>query len=293
MFRVCIVFRAHFDLVAAVSTPWGHRSASCVVTVPEGAVVLEDGSLQHPDGLIEKVEVAEECHTDEVMQRHAERRGNLGEDMTTDGWLDNKGYTYNSGFSRFTGHWNVPEDPPSPQQPETLYWFFGMENLAGGPVSILQPVLTWGDESEGASGGWSVWSWACCPSSITYNSKNIGGLKSGMQIDGLIEADGGNWKIDTAFTDESGQRQNTTLIAYQPYAYTWADVTLEVYNVTRCSMHSPGKVTFEELNLFGASGTELTPAWSGADYSSCGGVVNVMDSKTISIQHSTSDEIAV
>lgn len=286
--------------VAGVPTPFGDRPAACVVEVPEGSSVVETDTgvaLRDASGALEHVHVPNECHEDGIVERLKQRRAQKqqsGSAASTDGWLDNKGYTYNAGYSRFTGSWNVPADPPNPRKPETLYYFFGMENLIGGPVSILQPVLTWGDESEGASGGWSVWSWACCPSSITFNSKNIGGLQEGMKVDGVIQRmDSGNWRIDTVFTDTAGQVQNTSLTAAQPYTYNWADVTLEVYNLTSCSMHSPGKVQFENLDLYGSSGNKLTPSWTGASTSSCGGRFEVQDYRTMSIQHSTSDGIAV
>jgi len=42
-----------------------------------------------------------------------------------------------------------------------VYYFLGMQNMEGGPVSILQPMLAYeGNEWTGAS-------WACCPSNIT------------------------------------------------------------------------------------------------------------------------------
>merc|ERR1712026_591447 len=136
-------------------------------------------------------------------------------------------------------------------------------------------------------GGWSVWSWACCPSYITFNSKNIGGLQEGMIINGTIERTESNaWRIDTAFTDKIGQRKNTTLVAQVgPTTYNWADVTLEVYNLTNCGQHSSGTVTFTDLSLYDAQGRHLTPRWSGASTSSCGGVVSVQDPQTISIKH--------
>jgi len=219
--------------------------------------------------------------------RNAARTATLRAESTTDGWLDNVAYTYNAGYTKFTGSFNVPANPPRPQKPETLYYFPGMENL-GGPVNILQPVLTWGDETEGAVGGWSVWSWACCPSDITFNSKNVGGLQEGMIVDGVMEKSGDTWRIDTAFTDSSGKRQNTTLLAdLGRYTYNWADVTLEVYNLTDCAQHSPGEVKFTDLKLYGASGEQLSPQWSGAKSSSCGGRVTVHDAATISIQHTT------
>jgi len=279
-------------IVAGTPTPWGERPSECVVEVPHASSVVQIGDsvgLRDADGNVQIVNVPGVCRDDVVMRQMQSRNQLQQVNFSTDGWLDNKGYTYNSGFSKFTGSFNVPANPPNPRQPETLYYFFGMENLIGGPVNILQPVLTWGDESEGAVGGWSIWSWACCPSYITFNSKNVGGLQEGMIVDGVIKRENSDtWIVDTSFVDLDGERHNTTLTAeVGSYTYNWADVTLEVYNVTSCDQHSPGKVTFQNLDLYGSNGEKLAPQWSGADRSECGGVVTVEDSRTISIQHST------
>jgi len=278
--------------VAAMSTPWGERPSQCVVEVPHSSTLvhLQDSvGLRDAEGNVEIVNVPDACRDDDVMRKMHSRHRGQQDNFSTNGWLDNKGYTDNSGFSKFTGSFNVPSNPPNPQQPETLYYFFGMENLIGGPVNILQPVLTWGDETEGAVGGWSIWSWACCPSYITFNSKNVGGLQEGMLVDGVIQRDNSDtWTVDTSFVDLAGQRHNSTLVAeVGAYTYNWADVTLEVYNVTSCDQHSPGKVTFQNLELYGSNGEQLAPQWSGADSSECGGVVTVEDQGTISIQHNT------
>lgn len=278
--------------VAAMSTPWGERPSQCVVEVPHSSTLvhLQDSvGLRDAEGNVEIVNVPDACRDDDVMRKMHSRHQGQQDNFSTNGWLDNKGYTDNSGFSKFTGSFNVPSNPPNPQQPETLYYFFGMENLIGGPVNILQPVLTWGDETEGAVGGWSIWSWACCPSYITFNSKNVGGLQEGMLVDGVIQRDNSDtWTVDTSFVDLAGQRHNSTLVAeVGAYTYNWADVTLEVYNVTSCDQHSPGKVTFQNLELYGSNGEQLAPQWSGADSSECGGVVTVEDQGTISIQHNT------
>ena len=41
----------------------------------------------------------------------------------------------------------------------------------GALTSIHQPVLTWGDETEGGIGGWHIWSWTCCPKNVTWHSE--------------------------------------------------------------------------------------------------------------------------
>merc|ERR1712187_507376 len=79
-------------------------------------------------------------------------------------WIDEAGFTYNAGFSKMTGYNNIPDAPRS--NPGTDYWFLGMQNMRGGPVSILQPVLTY-------RSSWTAASWACCPSNITTTGPTI------------------------------------------------------------------------------------------------------------------------
>merc|ERR1711862_407401 len=98
-----------------------------------------DGGLtiEHGNGTLESVFVHPKCHTDEVALKLARRRS--GDEPNE--WKDNAGYTYRSGYSKFTGKYNIPSDPRSGGQ--ILYYFIGMENTGGGPVNILQPVLGW------------------------------------------------------------------------------------------------------------------------------------------------------
>jgi len=283
---------AALPLTTAVQTPFGERSAKCVVEIPDGASVIrtESGvSLQLATGEVQEVEVPQECHEDGVVERlAAQRQGRLTASSPM-AWLDNQGYTYNPGFGKFTGSFNVPANPPSPTG-QILYYFFGMENLEGGEVNILQPVLTWGEGN-----GWSLWSWACCPSNITTHSRNIGGLREGMKVDGNIyRKNSDTWVVDSAFKDDSGDTKHTTLTAQVgSFQYNWADVTLEVYSISSCAQHSPGKVTFENLEISDAAGSKLTPEWTGATRTSCGGVMTVEDAATISIQHSTGTSVVV
>ena len=44
----------------------------------------------------------------------------------------------------------------------------------GSLTSIHQPVLTWGDQTEGGLyEGWHLWSWTCCPKNLTWHSPGL------------------------------------------------------------------------------------------------------------------------
>ena len=49
-------------------------------------------------------------------------------------------------------------------------------SFQGKLTTTHQPVLTWGDETEGGQfpGQWHLWSWTCCPKNLTWHSPDIG-----------------------------------------------------------------------------------------------------------------------
>jgi hypothetical protein len=268
-------------LVSAVPTPHGDRPAECVVEIPDGATFFEaDGGLtiEHGNGTLETMFVHPKCHTDEVALKLARRRS--GDEPNE--WKDNAGYTYRSGYSKFTGKYNIPSDPRSGGQ--ILYYFIGMENTGGGPVNILQPVLGW------HGNGWDLASWACCPSNISTTSRTISGLQAGQTIYGAMERiDGSTWKIDSTVNG-----QTTTLTPrVGSYNYIWADVTLEVYSVNQCSQYSDGTFHFTEMELTAADGQVLTPEWTQPSATECQGKLAIHDAKTIDISHNGGDGLVV
>merc|ERR1712048_325216 len=113
--------------------------------------------LHHADGHVESIRTPSHCHEDTVALKMAGA-------IEPNQWIDEAGFTYNPGFSVMTGYNNIPDEPR--QAPGTDYWFLGMQNMRGGPVSILQPVLTY-------RSSWTAASWACCPSNITFEDYGV------------------------------------------------------------------------------------------------------------------------
>lgn len=263
-----------------VPTPQGYRPAECVVEIPEGGTFFEsDGGLtiQHVNGTRQLISVHPNCHSDHVALKMAHRRS-LGSaaasNATVRQWMDNAGYTYDDGYSKFSGNYNIPADPKSGDG-QILYYFIGLENIGYGAVNILQPVLKWHD-------AWSLASWACCPRNISTTSRTIRGLEEGQIVKGSIERIGAStWKIDSTVNGET-----TTL---QPrvgsYTYSWADVTLEIYSISSCDQYSDGKVHFTDMKLTGERGESVTPEWTQPGGSECNGEVDILDPSNIDIYH--------
>jgi len=264
-------------VVAAVHTPQGERDAACVVEVPETSVVKTTDvgiAVHHEDGSINHHVTPAHCHTDDVSLKMVGA-------IEPNQWIDEAGFTYNAGFSKMTGFNNIPDTPTS--APGTDYWFLGMQNMQGGPVSILQPVLTY------RANGWTAASWACCPSNITTTGPTIGPFKTGDRMYGsMIRKDASTWEIITTIDG-----QTSTLNAQVgPWAYTWAVGTFEDYGVSQCSQLPHQALKFDTVMLYDKSGGVVHPEWTLSGRTMCSGSTTSPDENTIVIQHGASEVVA-
>jgi len=264
-------------VVSAVHTPQGERDEACVVQVPEGSHVKTTDvgvALHHQDGTVDHIETPDHCHNDAVSLT-------LAGAIQPNEWIDEAGFTYNAGFSKMTGYNNIPDAPR--QQPGTDYWFLGMQNMRGGPVSILQPVLTYN------GGRWTAASWACCPSNITTTGPTIGPFQEGDRMYGsMIRKDSQTWEIVTQINGKT----STLNAQVGPWAYTWAVGTFEDYGVSTCSQLPRTPVTFDTVMLYDESGSVVHPSWILSGRTMCSGSTTSSDENTITIAHSGSELIA-
>jgi len=255
---------------AAVFTPQGERDAACIVQVPETAVLKTTSNgvaLHHEDGSVEHVTTPDHCHTDAVAVAVATR-------AQSNQWIDEAGYTYNPGFSKMTGYNNIPDAPRRGGQ--IVYYFLGMQNMEGGPVSILQPVLAF----EG--GEWTGASWACCPSNITTTGPTITGAKEGDRMYGsMIRKSSDTWEIVTQFNGKT----STLNAQVGPFKYNWAVATLEEYSIASCDQYPQKPVTFDTIELFDADSSTVHPKWTNPGATTCNGHTTIVDEKTVTIQH--------
>merc|ERR1712203_1222978 len=188
-------------------------------------------------------------------------------------WIDEAGFTYNAGFSKMTGWNNIPDAPKS--NPGTDYWFLGMQNMRGGPVSILQPVLTY-------RSSWTAASWACCPSNITTTGNTISAGSEGDRMYGsMIRTKSDTWQILTTVNGET----STLNAQVGPWAYTWAVATFEDYGVSQCSQLPEKAVVFDTIVLKDESGKQVTPSWKLSGATMCNGRTTSPHPDVVSIQH--------
>jgi len=282
-----------------VITPFGVRPAECVLEVANNAFVKPVGTRLEITEKTDKGDVVRyhtpdpKCHRDieDILKKAQMKRGltepkqQKRDSSDVQGWLDYAGWyppTSESNLQSFTSTYVVPGTPPVTTDGQVLFYFIGFQdNDDPGAVNIVQPVLTWGN-------GYTQWyakSWACCPSNITVSSPPVFGLNPGSQLGGTIaRASPSTWAI-TSTVLSSGQK--TVLNAQVgDYQYNWADVTLEVYQISDCQDFAPGKAYFNKLVMKDSQGQVLSPDWEFTPQSECGGEIDQVSPTSIYIQHS-------
>jgi len=279
-----------FSSTEYVPTPFGLRPSQCHHRVPSGAVLekMETGIQVTPlEGKPYLLPSLEECV--EFQLRDDKRRAFLKKDnvgggpraANADGWLDNAGWYPPSEMGSFTGYYTIPGNPLTTGA-QVLFYFIGVENFDNTAVTILQPVLTWGNGNI----GWSMASWNCCPFGQTHESDSLTGLKAGQTLYGAIEnsGTGSYWTVSSIL----GNQNVSITVADIGRNFNWCDVTLETYSVTACSQFANGDMTFSQMKTTLMSGQVVYPTWSTSGYpepTECGGALNVYSSQQIAIQH--------
>jgi hypothetical protein len=295
-------------MMEKVPTPHGMRPRGCVQEVPHGAFVYEHESgklaVQHADnGPLELRDVPEYCHLPENAPQASPAQGRkrmrnhfdsaLTNATTSDGpvangWLDNMGSYPPGSFANlksFFADYTVPNAPRNAGN-AVLFYFIGSQDndgpQHGQPVSILQPVLTWGNGLN----GWSFASWACCPSNISTHTPGLQGFNSGSTLRGWFQKTGaGMWQIVSEFNG----RQEVLNAQVGDAPYNWLDITLEVYNVGNCDQLASGKMTFSDIQLVDLAGQGFGPGltWSNTGTTECNGHIGFESAPkwTAYIQH--------
>jgi len=270
-----------------VATPFGLRPKQCVHRSVGDNVLLRPSKagvhVVHQNGtILDFYPALPECIAwDQKMQVEREKRRNgtrAGPQQAFDGWLDNAGYYPPGLVGSFVGNYLVPPSPVNANQ--VLFYFIGTENFQSGVgVSILQPVLTWGNGIN----GWSMASWNCCPSGQSHESNPITGFGSGNTLFGqIINPNNGNWNVVSGF----GSQTTTLTVADAGRTFDWTDVTLETYSVGACNQFPPGPMTFSGMVMNLQGGGQITPNWSPTGDTECNGQLTVNSPSSITITHS-------
>mmetsp|Transcript_6291 Transcript_6291/g.8827 ORF Transcript_6291/g.8827 Transcript_6291/m.8827 type:complete len:316 (+) Transcript_6291:35-982(+) len=253
-----------------VLTPFGTWPEECIRKVARGHMVRiqKEGALEvvrKADGVV--VERSEEANQSCIQhaRKMLENRRQKKQEKVADGWLDYVEYYTTDETSKtlagfFEGTYTVPEDPPSGNNGQTLFYFIGTENLDadGESVTILQPVLTW----ENGNKGWNMASWNCCPRGETTVSDSILHLEAGDTVYGNISIDYTN-EIATVFSQYEDDAVDLS-ISGELREFDWLDVTQEVYSVSSCSDFAASDTIIKSMSIKDQDGNDLIPDWDDA-----------------------------
>lgn len=278
-----------------IPTPFGMMPDSCVHNVGNNATikpVSKGVEVLHADGRITFLPELPECieFKNKLIEKKMRQQKRILNSVNQekhkkqpipyspeDGWLDNAGYYPSNDIINFQGNYLVPPDPQT-DSTQVLFYFIGSENLVSGEtVTIVQPVLTWGNGIN----GWSFESWNCCPSGQAHNSAPLTGFAAGDTLYGQVYCNNNNWNIISAWGSQNVELTVTT----DGRQFNWADVTLETYGVTTCSEFPNGAMVFSNLSMTLSDNSQPTPQWSATGATECGGSLTVENPTTISIQH--------
>jgi hypothetical protein len=249
---------------SVVYTPYGPAPSSCVFEVANDSTVFTNRTVVSPDG---QRRVLPACTSSLASPGSAKL-------PATNSWVEDANWCYcpqvPPAIGYYSGQWKVPGNPSS-NDGQVIYLFNGLENgYLTNP--IIQPVLQWGNNGLYGGNYWTFASWAYLSGSDYAYSPPQGALVGDLMI-GLMQAQSGscnssgscNWNIATEDADGTittlncdGQYPQACGLVAMYYAY----VTLEVYNVVRCSDYPSSSTTFSYLSLKDQNGYGLTPSWA-------------------------------
>jgi hypothetical protein len=187
---------------------------------------------------------------------------------TVNGWVENS-YLYapaaNPWFGKAYSAWTVPSNPSS-QVSQLLYYFPGFQNLSG-TLSIIQPVMQWGNNGSFGGNYWSIASWFVNTAGVAVHStpKTVatGNIIDGSMVGSSCTAAGScTWTITTKVRGSA--TLITTLVRTPGVVYNWAaPAALEAYNLTACNQYALNTGLYISTDLYlKTSAVKSTLAWS-------------------------------
>jgi hypothetical protein len=223
-----------------VQTPVGKIDKSCIHEVPHGAHVNpETGDVFDKDNKF--LEHHGPCGVpwvgDDITGKgngHAAKGG-----QAPDGpWYEQvtaSPLSGSPGFDSFAVNFQVPPNPTN--NGALIYLWPGLENLSSTNwVTVIQPVLQWGNNGTFGGNYWVISSWGVVNGGNAYHSPPLN-TSAGYSLQGYLYQTGPiNWQIQTVdFTNGYYTYLNWTSRTYWPQ-YNWAQMgVLEIYNLSNCN----------------------------------------------------------
>ncbi len=268
-----------------VQTPFGYFPPACVHHISKDERILEDGSVQHTNGMREQTKVCtQDNFTANGTRVRPDGTGLDGRQVRgdaaltaskphhsipppiTDSWVASAFYQTGTPLGRIVASWKVPQNPTNVAQ-QTVYFFPG---ITTDYPAILQPVLAY----RGYDNAWDLSSWNCCKDGTVWQSDTIA-AKTGDQIVGDTYATCNNlrpcssWNIDTRnLTSGQSVRLSTTYYGNLSISSAVAGA-LEVYSIDSCDQYPPdGSITFDDIGVYDYKLRRVhSPPWTSNNYS--------------------------
>jgi hypothetical protein len=281
-----------------VITPFGYFHPSCVFEIEETERLLADGRVAHADGTVDANAPA--CgyphYTPTGSLVSADFRNLSGTNLASkapviSGWLEYVSATTSTSYGEITATWTVPPLPATDDY-QTLFFFPGLEDIdVEDNLSIVQPVLQFGNSEAGGKNYWAIASWNCCMAGTAWYSHLVK-VNPGDTILGTIKSmckKGLNycadWKVITQ--DQTISKKTTlTKTAADGQVWNWGfSAVAEVYGVKQCSDWPANdslvftvQVYDQNRELISDPGWTGTPAAGGTE-PTCNYGLNVTDTQ--------------
>eukprot|EP01095_Lingulamoeba_sp_RSL-Kostka_P004852 TRINITY_DN1608_c0_g1_i1.p1 TRINITY_DN1608_c0_g1~~TRINITY_DN1608_c0_g1_i1.p1 ORF type:complete len:284 (-),score=130.53 TRINITY_DN1608_c0_g1_i1:142-993(-) len=279
VFAIFVLFFVASISCSLTRTPFGDVPKECVHFVGENDVVEHTDTLliihrYNGDELINS-ETHKPCYEFQRMQdRLAAPEPN--------GWAAYAEDLTNKNFDSFGGVWTVPNKPQQDGL-QTLFLFTGFQNSMGFEdvgVSIIQPVLQWGQSEAGGGEYWAIASWFVGAGNAVYST--LEKCTPGDVIVGnmTLDTDNNKWEIVALDQDNNLKSSINVLTGVNEVD---AFVTLEVYGVSTCADYPNGNDQFYDLTL-SQNGTPFVAAWKPETETGCDESVQIVSSSTINIK---------
>jgi hypothetical protein len=255
-----------------VITPFGYFHPSCVLLLAEGNILLADGRVQHADGTVEAAQVCNYPHyTPSGAIVPADAKASQANPLDVNGWLESVSATTSSSYYKITATWVVPPTPKS-NDGQCDYSFPGFED-SNDVISIVQPVLQWGEGCYISGAYWLIASWNCCMSGTAWYSTPVD-VNVGDTIKGTISPTckpGNNYCATWNVVSTDVTTGKKTTLAKTPAAgqvWNWAfGAVSEDYGVVQCSDFPDNSGLTFTVHLYDQDGKVISsPNWQGTQW---------------------------
>jgi hypothetical protein len=280
-----------------VITPFGYFHPSCVLEIEEGEKLLADGRVKHVDGAVDANGPA--CsyphYTPSGSLAPTEVTGVSGATLANmapviSGWLEYVSATTSTSYGEITATWTVPPLPAT-NDGQILFFFPGFEDTSD-ILSIVQPVLQFGDSSAGGANYWALASWNCCITGTMWHSHLLK-VNPGDAILGEITSTckkGLNYCADWKVISEDqtiGRKTSLDKAVAEGQVWNWGfGAVAEVYGVKQCSDWPANTTsTLFTVQLYDQNREAISdPGWTGSPANgdtnpSCNYGLNVTDTQ--------------